>query len=151
MYKTFSFIGGGRITRILIERLQKCNSLPDKIIVCDPDEKVRNSLKELNIANLELLKGNHWEGDSDLVFLAVHPPAVKEVVPQIRHHFTTNTILISLVPVFQNAVLTQLSEGFTRIVRMIPNAPSIIGVGYNPAWFSYRSLRHNTAHRQVLA
>ena len=32
--------------------------------------------------------------------------------------------------------LPKLMAGTVLVVRMIPNAPSLIGVGYNPVWFS---------------
>jgi len=44
-------------------------------------------------------------------------------------------ILISLAPVLKIDKISALLDGFNRIVRMIPNAPSIIHQGYNPVVF----------------
>jgi pyrroline-5-carboxylate reductase len=46
------------------------------------------------------------------------------------------TILISLAPKLSIAKLSQALGGFDRIVRLIPNAASGIGEGYNPVAFS---------------
>jgi len=132
----WSFVGGGRITRILLQRLKDNNALPEKVIVCDPDYKIHNNLKNLNIPGLQLKKDNVFKSSADIVFLAVHPPLVKEVMPQIKNQLTSDSILISLVPVIKTSALQQLLDGFDRIVRMIPNAPSIIGEGYNPVCFT---------------
>ncbi len=57
-------------------------------------------------------------------------------MPDLQKFLDTQTILISLVPVIKMSALQQLSGGHHKIVRMIPNAPSIIGKGYNPVCFS---------------
>jgi pyrroline-5-carboxylate reductase len=44
-------------------------------------------------------------------------------------------VLVSLAPKFTAAKLSEMLGGFDRIVRMIPNAPSIVGRGYNPLAF----------------
>jgi pyrroline-5-carboxylate reductase len=46
------------------------------------------------------------------------------------------SILVSLAPKLSVAKLTGALGGFDRIVRLIPNAPSIIGEGFNPISFS---------------
>jgi pyrroline-5-carboxylate reductase len=136
MYKNVSFIGGGRITQLLLQNLKYNNVLPERVVVCDPDENVFQKLDSLDIPGLQYKKENQWEVSADLVFLSVHPPLVKEVLPQIKDQMTAGSVLISLVPVMKTAVIQQLLDGFDRIVRMIPNAPSIIGEGYNPVYFS---------------
>jgi pyrroline-5-carboxylate reductase len=134
MYKRIHFTGGGRITRILLEGLKRKNALPEFITVCDPDPKTHHSIQELNITGLEVKEKNSAETSADLVFLAVHPPVVKEVMPEILKNLHSQSILISLMPVIKISTLKQFASGFDRIVRMIPNAPSIIGKGYNPVF-----------------
>jgi len=46
-----------------------------------------------------------------------------------------HSVLVSLAPKFTIAKLTEMLSGFGRIARMIPNAPSIVGKGYNPTAF----------------
>ena len=70
------------------------------------------------------------------MFLAVHPPAMVEAAGQIKGTLRKDRIVVSLAPKIKIANLSELIGGFQRIVRVIPNTPSIIGAGYNPMAFS---------------
>jgi pyrroline-5-carboxylate reductase len=59
-----------------------------------------------------------------------------EVVAGIREHLNPGSIMVSLAPKFTLAKLTELLGGFARLARVIPNAPSIIGAGFNPHTFA---------------
>jgi pyrroline-5-carboxylate reductase len=71
-----------------------------------------------------------------LVFIGVHPLAMEDVLSDIKMALRPETVLVSLAPKFAIAKLSQLLNGFQRIIRIIPNAPSIIGSGFNPTVFS---------------
>jgi len=135
-FKSLGFIGGGRAAGILLGGWRKAGARPEKIVVSNKDrnilEKLKNDFTDINIVPL----GNTAAASQDLVFLAVHPPVVKEVLEEIKPHLKVQSILVSLAPVFTIAKLSGLLGGFNRIARMIPNAPSIIGKGYNPVCFS---------------
>ena len=72
---------------------------------------------------------------SDVVFLALHPPTLREALPAIRRSVTARTLVVSLAP---KVTLGELESGCgtARVARIIPNAPSIVGQGYNPVSFS---------------
>ena len=55
---------------------------------------------------------------------------------EIKACLKPGAILISLAPKLSVAKLAGMLGGFDRIVRLIPNAPSIIGEGFNPISFS---------------
>ncbi len=78
---------------------------------------------------------NAFAASQDIVFLAVHPPLIAEVVAGLRDHLKPDAVLVSLAPKFTLAKLTGLLVGFDRLARVIPNAPSIIGAGFNPHVF----------------
>ena len=132
---TFGFIGGGRVTYFLLNALQQKNMLPKKIIVADPSEEVRNKIERIAPKKITAVIENKNAAEMDVVFLAVHPPLIKEVVPEIKDKLKAETIFISLAPVVSIEKLSNLLGGFNRIIRMIPNAPSIIHQGYNPVAF----------------
>lgn len=134
--KSLGFIGAGRITYILLERLSSAGELPTNIRVSDssPDtlEKLAGQLPSAQFCpatNAEVAK-------QDLVFIGVHPPAMEDVLSEIKMALRPETILVSLAPKFAIAKLSQSLNGFHRIVRIVPNAPSIIGAGFNPTVFS---------------
>ena len=72
---------------------------------------------------------------AEVVFVALHPPVFAAALPALRPLLATHTIVVSLAPkIALGALMGGL--GTTRVARMIPNAPSIIGRGYNPVAFS---------------
>jgi pyrroline-5-carboxylate reductase len=72
----------------------------------------------------------------DLVFLAVHPPVMAEVAAGLKDRLKPDAIVVSLAPKFTIAKLTELLGGFTRLARVIPNAPSVVNFGFNPVAFA---------------
>jgi len=130
--KTLGFIGGGRVTRIILEGLNHEHQLPAQIVVSDANETVLDKLKQRFPQVIAASGGNGKAAGQDIVVLAVHPPAMGEVAAQIKGSLRPDAIVVSLAPKFTIAKLSELLDGFQRIVRVIPNAPSIIGVGYNP-------------------
>jgi pyrroline-5-carboxylate reductase len=132
--KSVGFIGGGRIATVFLGGWSRAGALPGKVVVFDSDLEVSAKLKArypgVEIAGLAEAAGQ------DVVFLAVHPPVVGSVVSQVGPVLKTDSVMVSLVPKFTAAKLTELLGGFRRIVRMIPNAASIVGKGYNPTAFS---------------
>jgi len=68
---------------------------------------------------------------SELVVLSVHPPAIHEVIAAIKSHLRADAVVLSLAPKITSLAMAA-SLGTRRIVRMIPNAPSAFGKGYNP-------------------
>ncbi|MDZ7402282.1 MAG: NAD(P)-binding domain-containing protein [candidate division KSB1 bacterium] len=132
---TFGFIGGGRVTYFLLKALSDKNALPEKIIVSDPNEAARAKIQAIATERIQAVNDNKLAAQEDVVFLAVHPPVIKDVIEAIKVGLKPQAMLISLAPVFKIEKLSALLGGFNRIVRMIPNAPSIIHHGYNPVVF----------------
>ena len=134
--KTLGFIGGGRVTRIILEGLNREQQLPVQIVVSDPNPAPLAKLKE-RFPQINTAPGDNGKAaGQDMVFLAVHPPATGEATAQIKGVLRRDAIVVLLAPKFTLAKLSELLGGFQRIVRVIPNAPSIIGAGYNPMAFA---------------
>jgi len=133
---SFGFIGGGRIVRILVEAMQRKNRFPARMVVSETNETVLENLIS-DYPGAGIVKGSSENAaEQDMVFLAVHPPVVKEVLPQIANAVQGAQALVSLAPVFTFAKLSGLLNGYNKIVRMIPNAAAFINQGYNPVSFS---------------
>jgi pyrroline-5-carboxylate reductase len=133
--KSAGFIGGGRITKILLEGIKRAGQSFTNISVSDSNPSVLYSLKE-SFPEIEVFPSDNTAPAScDLVILAVHPPVVGSVLSEIGSSLTPQSILLSLAPKFTISRLSQGLGGCSRIARMIPNAASIIGEGYNPIAF----------------
>jgi len=126
------FVGGGRVVRVLVGGWRHARALPVEVLVSEPEEKAFAQLVELCAAvrrsSLEQVAA------ADVVFLALHPPALASALPILRPCLGARAIVISLAPKIPLSTLTE-GLGTARVVRMIPNAPSIIGRGYNPVVF----------------
>ena len=133
--QSMGFIGGGRITRLLLLSLQQKKSLPEKVIVSDPNEEMRAKINAIDAMNIHCVQNNSDVLNVDVLFLAVHPPVVKEIAAEINGKIRTDTIVVSLIPVISIAKLAALLS-VQKLVRMIPNAPSLLHKGYNPVVYS---------------
>jgi pyrroline-5-carboxylate reductase len=123
------FIGGGRITRILLGGWARAAALPKQILVHDPDEKALEFLATTGVT-FERVSGRDAAG-ADVVFLALHPPAIRAALADVKGTLARNAMLVSLAPKIPLSALVD-AAGTSRIARMIPNAPSLVGRGYNP-------------------
>ena len=133
--QTIGFIGGGRITRIFIEGWTRAQTLPIKITVSDPNAGSLRNLKN-RFPGMTTTSDNGAAASQDIVFLAVHPPALPETVASIKGGLRPGALLVSLAPKFTTAKLRELLGGFARLARVIPNAPSIVNFGFNPVAYA---------------
>ncbi len=130
------FIGGGRVTRIILEGFKREGKLPERIIVSDTNVEVLNRLKE-KFPEIHISPNDNAQpASTDIVFVALHPPAVSGVLGEIKDCLKEDSTVISLAPKISINKVSELLGGFQRIVRMIPNAPSVVNAGYNPLVFS---------------
>ncbi|HNX94083.1 MAG TPA: NAD(P)-binding domain-containing protein [Holophaga sp.] len=128
---TIGFIGGGRITAIFLAAW-KAKGIPfDRVVVSDPNPEVRARLKA-DHPHVEVVADNQKPAEQQVVFLALHPPVLRAVLLDIAPTLSPHTVVVSLAPVVDFITLRTSLNGHLRLARMIPNAPSIIGKGYNP-------------------
>ncbi|MBN2011519.1 NAD(P)-binding domain-containing protein [candidate division KSB1 bacterium] len=135
-YSSFGFIGGGRITWLLLKALATRGKLPANVTISDPDEKVLTKVQAIAPNCFQTVTDNKLAARAQIVFLSVHPPIVKDVLAEIKNELQPKSILISLAPVVSIEKMSTMLGGFKRIIRMIPNAPSLIHQGYNPVVFT---------------
>jgi len=136
MNLTVGFIGGGRITRIILSGLKKADAWPKEVAVCDPNPDALVLISKL-FPEATCYDRIDIPASKDFVFLAVHPPVMNDVLPTLKDLLKDNTLLISLAPRWTIGAMTEKLGGYRRIVRMIPNAPSLVNAGYNPVTFSH--------------
>jgi pyrroline-5-carboxylate reductase len=133
--KTIGFIGGGRITRIFLDALGRKTLPLDRVTVSDNQPDILSKLKTA-FPGITVTTDNRQPAAQDIVFVALHPPVIKGVLPEVKGSLQPQSVVVSLAPVFTFAKLGELLGGFNRIVRLIPNAPSIVHAGFNPVSYS---------------
>ncbi|OPX64817.1 pyrroline-5-carboxylate reductase [Methanoregula sp. PtaB.Bin085] len=133
--KSLGFIGGGRVTMILLAALEKHSQLPSQVVVSDMNAETLKGLQQRFPSIRTVTGGNIEAAGQDIVFLALHPPAAGEVLGSIKGAVKKDATIVSLMPKVTVAQISGMLGGFLRIIRMIPNAPAIVGQGYNPVVF----------------
>jgi pyrroline-5-carboxylate reductase len=126
---TTGFVGGGRVTRILAGGWARAGALPQRVLVYDPSREAIDALQAL----VPAVESGPVDAvaAADVVFVALHPPAIASALPVIGSHLRPGAVLVSLAPKVTLATLER-ETGTARVARLIPNAPSLIGQGYNP-------------------
>lgn len=131
---TLGFIGGGRVTRIILQAFKNKSVKFESIKVYEPNSETSSELQK-QFPELEIADSPGIPAGQDLVFLAVHPPVMMESLSNIKEVVTQSTIVVSLAPkITIDKMASVISEA--KLVRMIPNATSYINKGYNPISFS---------------
>ncbi len=134
-HPSIGFIGGGRVARILLCGWHCAGVEVPQVVACEPDDAAFAAL-EAAIPDSPLVRGSASEaGSQACVFLAVHAPKLSEAAAPISAALSAEAIVVSLAPKFTFAKLQGMLDGFARLARLIPNAPSLVGCGFNPiAW-----------------
>jgi len=132
--QSIGFIGGGRVTKIMLKAFANANIKFSSILVYDINHEVLEALKK-QFSNIKPVNSFTELAKQDLVVIALHPPVIKEMLEKIKAFVHENTIILSLAPKITIEVISNLS-GVKKIARLIPNATSYINEGYNPVCFS---------------
>ncbi len=132
--KSLGFVGGGRITRIFLQAFTNKQFSLSSILVCDTNLEVLKALKK-EFPEIQITDYCNVTAKQEIVFIALHPPAIMETLEKIKDSVSENTQIVSLAPKINIEKITgKLASN--NIARMIPNATSYINEGYNPICFS---------------
>ncbi len=131
---SIGFIGGGRVTRILLQGFKNKNVSFRKIIVADTNPEAVVKLKQ-QFPNVESGDAKTAAGQ-DIVFISLHPPVIMDTLELIKGAVKNDATVISLAPKINLSKLSSKLENVRNIARLIPNATSYINEGYNPVTFT---------------
>ena len=120
--KTVGFIGGGRITRILLQGFKNANVTFDKVWVYEPNEAVVTNLKTLHPHIEASTLDAQYAASADVMFVALHPPVLTENLRNMASLISPNTLVVSLAPKITIATLQTILPQNANIARMNPNA-----------------------------
>ena len=131
--KTLGFIGGGRITRIILQAFKNKSVTFDSILIFDPNNETSGKLKK-QFPGIEIADSAATPARQDIVFLAVHPPVMMETLDRIKEVVNDDSVVISLAPKITLEKMGSVIPA-RKLIRMIPNATSYMNNGYNPVTF----------------
>jgi len=133
--KSLGFIGCGRITKVILQVIANNKTEYKAIVVYDTNPTVSAALKN-QFPGITVAASTMEPAQQDMVFIALHPPVIMDTLEVIKNEFKTSTIIISLAPKISIAKIASKLPNVKNIVRLIPNATSIINEGYNPVCFA---------------
>ena len=132
--KSIGFIGGGRVTKILLQGFRKRNVKFEKVVVTDTNPEVLANLKK-HFPEIEVSDAANAAGQ-DIVFIALHPPVIMDTLELIKGNVKAGATVISLAPKINLPKLSMKLGHVKNLARLIPNATSFINEGYNPVTFT---------------
>jgi pyrroline-5-carboxylate reductase len=130
--KRIGFIGGGAMAQALIRGMLKSKLVtPGQISVCDISPECRIHLKDafqINVYNSNTPEYKQLIENSNVLFLAVKPNAVPQILTDMAELITPATTLVSVAA---GITLSYLGEKLPKIpiVRVMPNTPASVGAG----------------------
>ena len=132
--KTLGFIGGGRVTKIILQAFQNKRLKFDSVMVHDANPEMLASLQR-TFPSILTTDQAAIAAKQEVVFIALHPPVIMEMLEKIREVISEKSIIVSLAP---KITIGRIADKLVaiRIARLIPNATSYINEGCNPVCFS---------------
>ena len=134
MKHSIGFIGGGRVTKILLQGFKNRNISFSRVVVTDTNPEVLAKLRK-QFPKVESSDAAAAAGQ-DIVFIALHPPMVMDTIELIKNEVKAEATVISLAPKINLPKLSMKLEHVKNLARLIPNATSYINEGFNPVTFA---------------
>ncbi len=128
--KQIALIGVGVIGRILIQRLLSAGISSRQLMVCDPDpQRGARTQREFGLKVCPLADACCR---ADLWLIATPPKAVLPTLETIAPRLKEGQVVVSFAAGVPMASLEVVLPAFVPVVRILPNALSLIGRGVNP-------------------
>lgn len=126
-YKT-GFIGCGKMAEAVIKGILKSGLLKitDIIASVTSEDSVKKVNKKLGIKvltdNEEVVKS------SEIIFLAVKPYLIKQVLDEVKNKLTDEKVIVSIAAGVKTTKIEDLI-GKKAVIRVMPNTPMLVGEG----------------------
>ncbi len=129
--KTYALIGAGRIGRILLQHLRRAGVPANRITVCDVDsDQVQAAVTTYGVASAALT--DPATCGADVILFVPTVTQVPDVLQTLSPHLHAGQVVISFAAASPLPWLEALVPPGVIVVRVMPNAPSMVGQGMNP-------------------
>jgi pyrroline-5-carboxylate reductase len=131
--KSIGFIGGESVTNVILRAFANHQREFQSVWVYGKNNAATEKLKEV-FTGIKIAETVHDAAQRPVVFIAVDPDEVEQVLAKIETDITPETTVISLSPkITISKISSFLKTG--RIVRVIPPLTSYINQGFVPVCF----------------
>ena len=120
------FIGCGKMASAIIKGVIDSGFLlREQILASEVDnEFAQNKSKELRIK--VLTDNKSLVNEANIVFLAIKPNYVKEVLTEIKNELQFDTLIVSIAAGVSINTIENILEKDFSVIRVMPNAPAVI-------------------------
>lgn len=127
--KMIGFIGAGNMGSAMIDGICKSSEVTtSQIIASDYSPESLERLK--NNYAIDTTPANETVAQrSDILFLAIKPNKLGEVIPQIAAHIKNTCIVVSIAAGQSISTIESLFGRDVKLVRAMPNTPALVGEG----------------------
>lgn len=124
------FIGAGRMATALARGCVESGLVAgNQVLAADPHPAAHEAFAS-QVAGAELTTDNDEVlGKADLIVLAVKPQVLPEILNSISNSVQPRHLIISIAAGIRLEKFTSLLPEKTRIVRVMPNTPCLVGQG----------------------
>ena len=123
-----SFIGAGRMATAMAAGMAGAFTDAELITASDPSREARDSFSKST--GCSAIESNDVAiTTADVVVLAVKPQYLQGVAEQIEGKLNNDQLIVSIVAGYGSGDLREMLGEVTRIVRVMPNTPALIGAG----------------------
>ncbi|TXJ08395.1 MAG: pyrroline-5-carboxylate reductase [Acinetobacter sp.] len=121
-----AFIGGGNMAQALIGGLIARGLPSTRITVSDPVPQIQDILRQQDI---QVCDDNVMAiAQADVIVLAVKPQVLAQVLQPLADKIS-NQLVISIIAGAPIALISNVLNGYQRIVRVMPNTPALVQCG----------------------
>lgn len=129
--KQLAIIGMGNIGRILLERLI-LSGVPVEHLIINDSEESRSQHASRRFGGRVCALTDEVLCDVDVFLLAAPPKSIIGILESLRPHFHEGQVIVSFAAALPLHRLESVIPSSVSAVRVMPNAPSLVGQGMNP-------------------
>ena len=126
---SIGFLGAGRMATALAQGCVQSELVAgSQVLAFDPSEAACRSFAE-RVPGVRITSNEEVLASADLVVLAVKPQVMTNVLEEIAPHVAGRHLLVSIAAGITLELLSSALPNGTRLVRVMPNTPCLIGLG----------------------
>jgi pyrroline-5-carboxylate reductase len=126
--RRIAFLGGGNMAEAIIKGLQRENPTA-ALMVAEISVERRTYLAKAYPGIRVVEHGDQAADWGDVVILAVKPQQAAGVLSTLKQAVRPDKLIVSIMAGVRSASIEESLEPGTRVVRVMPNTPALVGTG----------------------